>query len=130
MSKLLSVVLSLVGFAVMVGFQNCGGQPPSSSNSSQGTAKPSAVTMTGTVQKGSATQPLIDGCKVLICSYDNVEKKQVCVIPVKFDTSTFNNGDVVEIEGVVRTDMVSTCMAGEIVQIATAKVISPAGPSK
>jgi hypothetical protein len=126
MSKLLSVVLSLVGFVILLGFQNCGNKPSPSDSTKQDANTSTSVSMQGTVQKATADQPLIDGCKILICAFDNVEQKQVCVIPVKWDTSSFKNGDTVSIQGFKRTDMVSTCMAGEIVQVTSAQVINQA----
>jgi hypothetical protein len=126
MSKKQSVALILVGFGMVLGFQNCGSHPSNSNGTIEGVNPTSgSFQMVGVVSKAAPGQKLVDGCSIQICGQDSL-KNDICIVPVKFDTSKLNDGDTVSIHGTKRSDMVSICMAGEIVQVNSADVITPA----
>ena len=124
MSKFYTGVFIVVGFGVLLGYQNCGTKSLPNGDTSNSDATPT-ITVSGTVSKASAAAPLVDGCNVLICSFDSKLQKKVCFIPVKWDSSQFNDGDNVEVKGVIRTDIVTTCMAGDVFQVNESHAISP-----
>ena len=126
MSKKFTTVLSLVGLAIMLSYQNCGvhnvptGDAATANNGQ-------SISVTGTIQKATLDKPLVDGCKVLVCSFDNKLQKPVCFIPVRFDSTQFKDGDTVTLNGVIRKDIVTTCMAGDVLQVQKADFVSSPG---
>ena len=66
MPKFLTVALMVVGFCLILGFQNCAPAPQEDGASRSALPK---TEITATVVK-----PLnLDGCRVLLCAQDNVE---------------------------------------------------------
>jgi hypothetical protein len=111
-------VTMLSTLLMIMAFQNCGQPGTSSQASTQATeVTTGAVTMTGTVQ-----QSQVDGCRFLISVQDeNGNGKNY--IPLDMDSRLLVAGNTVAISGTVRDDIVSTCMAGPILQVDQAAIV-------
>lgn len=117
MSKKLSVALILVGLGVVLGFQNCGGKALNSGQN--GTQANTNLTVNGTIMKSN-----LDGCNYIICANDNSTGLTKCFIPQNIDPTLLNDGNVVTVDGTVLENTVTTCMAGSVLQVSTAKLVS------
>ncbi len=121
MSKNLAIVFILAGFGLIATFQNCGGQNLGSQNlaNSQITTA-QAVNLTGTVQTLN-----LEGCgKVIVSDADGTSK----FIPHGTDTSVLAEGSKVQLIGTVASDLVSSCMAGVIVNVSSLKTVPAVAP--
>src|SRR5438552_4099474 len=99
----------------LLGYQNCGmkqSQTEYKPGDSFGAGQ-EHVMVTGTLQKSG-----IDGCKFLIKNDQNQY-----FIPVQLDPALQQDGSNLKISGTVRTDLVSTCMGGTIIQVDKAEVV-------
>lgn len=117
MSKYWSTTIILVSFALLLGYQNCGSRLPSMPAAE--TSTPTTLTVDGTIQKAN-----LDGCNYVISAIDNSSGQAVNFVPLKMDPSLLKVGNVVSVTGSIRSDMVNTCMAGPILQVESANLVS------
>jgi hypothetical protein len=111
LSKIWSTALLLCTFLMIAAFQNCGGKALSSSSGS--------INVSGTVQKST-----LDGCSYVISAVDNSTGNVQQFIPHEMDPNLLVDGNQVSITGTIATDEVSGCMAGPIIQVQEASLIS------
>jgi hypothetical protein len=124
MSKFWSTVLGLFGLVSLLIFQNCGGKAASSADYN-GTEHALNGTTSNSIQvSGTVTKPNLDGCNYLICSIDNTDGKTKCFIPQNMDPALLNEGNVVTVDGIIRNDILTTCMAGSVLQVSDAHLDS------
>jgi hypothetical protein len=118
LSKIWSTVLLLCTFLMIAAFQNCGGQ--SAHNQSENASNlTGSISVSGTVQKSN-----LDGCKYLISTVDTSSGLVQQFVPEQMDPSLLKDGNQVSITGTIATDAVSDCMAGPIIQVQEASLIS------
>lgn len=113
LSKIWSTVLLLCTFIMIAAFQNCGGNTVQRQEALNDT-----ITVNGTVQTSN-----LDGCKYLISTIDDSGQVQQ-FIPHGMDPSLLVNGNQVSVTGSIATDEVSDCMAGSILQVQEASLVS------
>ena len=118
MPKKLSIALILVGLISLMAFQNCGGNASNPGHIDAAQVN-SNLTVHGTVMKSN-----IDGCSFLICAADNTDGNTKCFIPKGMDSTLLNDGNVVTVDGTVLNDVLTTCMAGSVLQVYNAKLNS------
>ena len=113
MSKYLALVFILATIGMMAAYQNCGtkhanNDPMATTDSS------SSITISGTVEQSD-----LDGCKLLIKA-DTGEY----YIPVRSNTALLKPGATVKVTGLLRDDIVTTCMKGNVIQVDEAQVVN------
>lgn len=122
MSTIWSGVLILVIFLTLASFQNCGGRLVDIPAEDQGGAPSNhsqKLSLSATVMKAD-----LDGCNFLICANDAQDGQTKCFIPRNIDPTLLNDGNVVHVDGTLRSDIVTTCMAGAVLQVNNSSLVS------
>jgi hypothetical protein len=118
LSKIWSTALLFSTFIMIAAFQNCGGQ--SVHNQSELSSNlTGSINVNGTVQKST-----LDGCNYLISAVDNSTGQVQQFIPKDMDPSLLIPGNQVSVTGTIVTDEVNDCMAGSMIQVQEASLIS------
>lgn len=104
---------------MILAYQNCGKNNPGNEPAAGMPQTPINIQVTGTLH-----QVNLDGCNFLIEAHDNQTGQIVQFNPVKLDPSFKKDGCQISVMGSLRTDMVSTCLSGQILQISEAHLIN------
>ncbi len=118
LSRTWSSVLILCAFVMIASFENCGA-PNQEGISSQPFQAPAEISISGTVQKSN-----LDGCQYLISVVDSSTGETKEYIPQKMDPSLLSTGNLVKVTGTLALNEVSGCMAGPIIQVSEAALVS------
>jgi len=117
LSKIWSTALLFCTFIMIAAFQNCGGQ--ATHNQAELASNSGSIVVNGIVQKST-----LDGCQYLITSIDNSTGSVQQFIPQEMDPSLLKEGNQVSITGTIATDTVNECMAGPVIQVQEASLVS------
>jgi hypothetical protein len=108
--KIWTGALIFCAFILLPAYQNCGGSAPQANTAA-------TITLTSAqVQKST-----VDGCQFLLVSTNKATGVTQSYVPLKMDPQLLQDGMNVTVTGVIATDLVSTCMAGPLLQVTQAQ---------
>jgi hypothetical protein len=123
MTKLISTMCLFVALGAV---SACGTNPGAASAAASNSSAPAGGTPQGNENlitvNGTVVNPHLDGCKVLVCANDNASGGSTkCFIPTNIDQSRLPEGQNVSLTGYVRQDIMTTCMAGPVLNVIQAQ---------
>jgi hypothetical protein len=118
LAKLWSGVLIISAFLSLAAFQNCGSTNTSGTGNTN-LSQISPITIKATVSKSS-----IDGCQYLLVVTDTTTGQIQNYVPLKMDSTLLQDGNVVTVSGTLATSTVGTCMAGLMLQVEEAQLVT------
>jgi len=118
LSKVWSTALILGALLTMAAYQNCG---VLISTMSSNLPKNKTIQVSGTIEHST-----LDGCRFLISSVDKSTGRTIQYVLVQMDPSLLQDGNVVSVKGTVSKRLVGTCVAGPLIQVDEATVLSEA----
>jgi hypothetical protein len=80
----------------------------------------SPMNLSATVQSSN-----VDGCHYILTAVDPTTGESQQYVPVNMDSTLLKDGNVVKVTGSILTDSVGICMAGPLLQISSASLVSP-----